>query len=320
MATRVLEAPSHPQFNLRVYQDNGSLLAALILPTDRRDRYILPGMLLRYCSSIFIFPNQNEWAIYTLQRDGTLGTALRHNGRAAVNPGNYIVMDKDKNPITVNLTTNSAPHRVRTRDTDTQSQVQSERDRLQTAFRNTLRERDGCCVISGPPRLTNIKCPFRGLDATHVFPVSMLEEWKRNGYRQYITDARPNSEIGESGLFSAQNGLLLCTDIHTQFDDFQVGIDPDAEYKIIVFGLDLGRIGGTRLRNTAISGADRVSPDLFRWHLRMCLYSNLKANAEPETLWEEDLGEDPMGSILRQPDAAERMEVELFTRLGGLVA
>jgi transglutaminase-like putative cysteine protease len=33
-----------------------------------------------------------------------------------------------KNPITVNLTSNSAPHRVRTHDPDTQSQVQRERD------------------------------------------------------------------------------------------------------------------------------------------------------------------------------------------------
>lgn len=63
-----------------------------------------------------------------------------------------------------------------------------------------------------------------------------------------------------------------------------------------------------------------MSPDLLRWHLRMCLYNNLKANAEPMPMWEEDLEEDPMGSILMQPDAAERMEVELFTRLGGLIA
>jgi hypothetical protein len=52
----------------------------------------------------------------------------------------------------------------------------------------------------------------------------------------------------------------------------------------------------------------------------MCLYENLKANTERQALWEEDLGEDPMSTILRQPDAAERMEVELFTRLGGLIA
>jgi hypothetical protein len=39
----------------------------------------------------------------------------------------------------------------------------------------------------------------------------------------------------------------------------------------------------------------------------------MKANTEHQPLWEEDLGEDNMGRILEQPDAAERMEVELFT-------
>lgn len=52
----------------------------------------------------------------------------------------------------------------------------------------------------------------------------------------------------------------------------------------------------------------------------MCVYRNMKANAEPQEDWEADLGEDDMGGILRQPDAAERMEVELFNRLGGLMS
>lgn len=52
----------------------------------------------------------------------------------------------------------------------------------------------------------------------------------------------------------------------------------------------------------------------------MCVYENMKANAEPQEYWEEDLGDDNMGQILKQPDAAERMEVELFTRLGELIS
>lgn len=77
------------------------------------------------------------------------------------------------------------------------------------------------------------------------------------------------------------------------------------------------------LRNSAIVGTNpnnRVSPDLLRWHLRMCVYKNMKANASPASWWEEDLGADDIGQILEQPDAAERMETELFTRLGGMVA
>lgn len=50
------------------------------------------------------------------------------------------------------------------------------------------------------------------------------------------------------------------------------------------------------------------------------MYRTMKANAEPQEDWGPVVGEDPMGQILGQPDAAERMEVELFNRLGGLVS
>lgn len=52
----------------------------------------------------------------------------------------------------------------------------------------------------------------------------------------------------------------------------------------------------------------------------MCMLAHMKANAEPQNYWEDDLGDDPMGQILEQPDASERMETELFTRLGAYVA
>lgn len=51
----------------------------------------------------------------------------------------------------------------------------------------------------------------------------------------------------------------------------------------------------------------------------MCVYWNFKASAEPQMPWEDDLVEDDIGEILEQPDAAERMEVELYTRLGELI-
>ncbi|KAJ5795668.1 uncharacterized protein N7518_004208 [Penicillium psychrosexuale] len=273
---------------------------------------------------------------YKLGANNTPGTtALQLNSGISVAPGNYMVLDLTRAPITIELTTNYAPRRVRTQDTGTQdtdfqSQGRSEWSRLQTKFRNSLRQRDGCCAITGQNRASSFKDPFRGLDATHVFPVSSIQEWRRDGYQQYITDPLPSTEIGQSRIYSAQNGLLLSADIHSLFDSFELGIDPDvrlfvydilsANYKIIVFGPDHTGIGGTRLRDSARSGTWRVSADLLRWHLRMCLYNNLKTNAEPQTVWEEDLGEDSMGEILSQPDVAERMEVELFTRLGELIA
>lgn len=52
----------------------------------------------------------------------------------------------------------------------------------------------------------------------------------------------------------------------------------------------------------------------------MCVYRNMKANADIRPVWHGDLGGDDMGEILEQPDAGHRMEVELFTRLGEQVA
>ncbi|CDM37708.1 hypothetical protein PROQFM164_S07g000056 [Penicillium roqueforti FM164] len=286
MPALVLETPRY----LQIYDSDGHLLAALEIPTVQQARYISEEMLCRYCWLLFISPNQNDIT-----------------GVSKVD--NRI----DHAPIIINLIPNCAPRRVRTQSADSQSQGQRE---CQNKFRNSLRTRDAACAITGPNAIASRRSPFRGLEATHVFPVSNVDEWQRNRYRRYITDTRPSSEIGESGLYSPQNGLLLRSDIHTHFDAFEIGIDPD----IIVFVTDTTGIGGTRLRNSALSGTLRVSANLLRWHLRMCLYKSLKVNAEPQTVWEEDLGEDPMGEILSQPDAAERMEVELFTRLGELIA
>ncbi|KAJ5174884.1 uncharacterized protein N7482_000761 [Penicillium canariense] len=244
---------------------------------------------------------------------------LREDRQTLVSPGNYIVRDhEDQTPITVQLTTKKAPRRVTTKDQSSGSLGQT------TLFRRTIRARDTICAISkGSAMVTKSDKPYRGLTASHIFPTSQLEEWNRHNYRLYITDPSPATEIGQSGLYSPQNGLLLSTTVHEDFDAFLVGVDPDADYKIIIFGGDPTGLGGARLKDSARNGTNpnnRVSAELLRWHLRMCVYSNMKANADPGPEWEEDLGSDDMGQILEQPDAGERMEVELFTRLGPRVA
>lgn len=80
-------------------------------------------------------------------------------------------------------------------------------------------------------------------------------------------------------------------------------------------------LGGRRLSESAISAQDpnhRVSDELLRWHLRMCILENMKGNAGPPS-WEHNLGPDDMGEILDEMDG-ERMEAELTSRLGSLLA
>ncbi|KAI2678613.1 hypothetical protein CBS147355_4498 [Penicillium roqueforti] len=273
MPALVLQSQRYPQLNLQVYNSNGALLASLAIPTAQQDRHISPEMLYRYCSFTFVFHNPSEREFYKLGANNTQGTtALQLNSGISVAPGNYMGLDLRHQLI--ELTTNYAPRRVRTQDTGTQDTGTQDTGTQDTGTQDPDSQSQG------------------------------RSEWSR---LQYITDPLPETEIGKSRIYSAQNGLLLSADIHSLFDSIELGIDPDANYKIIVFGPVPTGIGGTRLRDSARSGTWRMSADLLRWHLRMCLYNNLKANSEPQTVWEEDLGEDPRGEILSQPDAAERM-------------
>lgn len=70
--------------------------------------------------------------------------------------------------------------------------------------------------------------PFAAMQAVHVYPTSRISEWNQNNYRRlWMTDTRPASEIGQTGLFSPQNGLLLNTYLHDLWDSYKFGIDPD---------------------------------------------------------------------------------------------
>ncbi|KAJ6019300.1 hypothetical protein N7522_001367 [Penicillium canescens] len=285
--TRVLEEPRIREHNVRLYDNNGTLLASLQI--NPLQRHLTHEMLYRYCSMIFIIPGHQTWAIFPILHDESPGRVLRSDRQTPIKPGNYLVLDDGKH-----AKSRASQHRA-----------------------------------VSPPKIPalglkdNVKEIICGLHASHIFPTSQIAQWERENYQRYITDPSPASKIGSSKLYSPQNGLLLGPEAHEAFDKFKVGVDPDAGYKIIIFGKDSKGLGGTRLRDSARDGTDQkngVSANLLRWHLRMCVYRNMKANAEPQPLWDEDLGEDNMGQILEQHDAAERMEVELFTRLGSFVA
>ncbi|KAL1849198.1 hypothetical protein Plec18167_009592 [Paecilomyces lecythidis] len=314
----VLEQSTFEGRNLLLYDSNGAILGGLQVRSNRR--YLTPRMLYRYCGMIFEFPNGAEWRIFRLNANNSVGRMLRQVDHNTVNPGNYIILDQNKGALAISVTSDTAPRRLHSRSVGS-SQINRDRNLLQKNFRDRLRERDRVCAISGRHRLIKDR-PYASLEAAHIFPVSRVSQWDSQNFRTFITDTRPPSVIGASGLYSPQNGLLLTVDIHEAFDYWEVGVDPDEGYKVIDFSDDELRVGGRSLSSSAFNSPnpnDRVSPDLLRWHLRMCLLRNMKGNAGTPA-WESDLGPDNMGAILNEPDAGERMEVELFTRLGPLIA
>jgi hypothetical protein len=50
--------------------------------------------------------------------------------------------------------------------------------------------------------------------------------------RRYITDDAADSIQGPESINSIQNGILLRADIHSRFDSYQFGVNPDASHII----------------------------------------------------------------------------------------
>lgn len=60
----------------------------------------------------------------------------------------------------------------------------------------------------------------------------------------------------------------------------------------------------------------RVPDELFRWHHREAILARMKGGGVKPWDMHYPEGTDIMEDIREGPDAAERMEAELFTRLG----
>lgn len=85
-------------------------------------------------------------------------------------------------------------------------------------FRHGTRGRDGKCTVSGTVN-RNAPITWSGFEAAHVFPVEQEGVWIDNDFRTWVTDA--------SGINSLQTGLLMKGDIHKNFDNYLISINPD---------------------------------------------------------------------------------------------
>ncbi|KAF1812075.1 hypothetical protein P152DRAFT_397944 [Eremomyces bilateralis CBS 781.70] len=181
------------------------------------------------------------------------------------------------------------------------------------AFTEAVRSRDRRCIISGANVYTFDGVDFwNGFEAAHVFPLAYEGYWVERGYGRWIT-MQPT--IGGS-INSVQNGMLLASDIHQLFDAYDFSINPDDNYKVVVFRPNSRVVGDQHLDPTYFSRPDAPVDSLLRWHYRQAVLANMRGAGEP--VFEHDFppGSDIVGVILHGPKAAERMEFELFSRFG----
>ncbi|PMD12137.1 hypothetical protein NA56DRAFT_683493 [Hyaloscypha hepaticicola] len=182
-------------------------------------------------------------------------------------------------------------------------------------FTDAVRSRDGRCVITGTIATMADFNLWTGFEAAHIFPLAFEGIWEDYNFGRWIKSPL-NEEKSKGGkINSSQNGLLLRSDIYQLFDMYFISINPDDNYKIVCFGRDGAGIAGKYFDQRPLDDPQRPADQLLRWHFRQAVLTNMKGAGEP--VFEHDFppGSDIVGNILEGPQAAQRMEFELFSRL-----
>ena len=165
-------------------------------------------------------------------------------------------------------------------------------------------------------------------EAAHIFPVGVENIWRDGGFSKYITD------MGVTKINSCQNGFLLRSHVHKNFDQYLISVNPDVSslhylncvfayessqdgYKVVVFDWDLDGLDGRILDSVCRIPGDphRILDPILRWHFRQCVLGNMRGAGEPT--FENDFppGTDMMKAIREGPYSKERFELELVARL-----
>lgn len=112
------------------------------------------------------------------------------------------------------ITVSNEPWLVRTISVTNGSRISS--------FRDSVRERDGRCVITGHNVLarTGERSTY---EAAHIFPLAYRAHWIQHDFSRWIT----NPPKSGSSINSVQNGFLLRAHIRILFANYQLSINPD---------------------------------------------------------------------------------------------
>ncbi|KAK9320296.1 hypothetical protein V1517DRAFT_348304 [Lipomyces orientalis] len=185
------------------------------------------------------------------------------------------------------------------------------------SFPAAVRNRDRRCVITGVAMTQRELLLQRWTiyDAAHIFPVALESMFRNYNFGDLVVlDERDGS------VNSPQNGLLLQTHVHRLFDQYEISINPNDDYRIVCFLDDSLGLAGRQLDTICrdIEHPHHVNDNIF-WHFQQAVLANMRGAGEP--VFDEDIppGSDTMNAILSGPAPAERMEFELSSRLGDVM-
>jgi hypothetical protein len=102
------------------------------------------------------------------------------------------------------------------------------RSSRENSFRDSVRARDGKCVLTGVVNNGASEGMWTGFEAAHIFPLERRELWRQCNFDRLIT--RP----ARNPINSVQNGMLVSSSAHRLFDSFLISVNPDVS--------DLGKL------------------------------------------------------------------------------
>ncbi|OBZ78160.1 hypothetical protein A0H81_01947 [Grifola frondosa] len=255
--------------NVELKDCNGNVLAGFFQygSVSWRTFYAWLRVLILTCEPWSIYNDDRHAAVEYLSSD------------AIVLPGTYFLLSADRRPLCAVLT---SMHARRRQPTPPRLSPQEE------SFRNRVRARDGRCMIFGQQ-----SAPWSRLQAAHIFPRAHYVEWNRKGYPALITDAALEAQIGgPSKIGSVQNAVLLRSDLHWAWDEYEFGVDPDDGYRVTAFVGGLGDVNGRMLKLDHITDATLRPPDeLFRDHFLQGLLRHVRGVGERGWDYSETFGE-----------------------------
>ncbi|KAK9385248.1 hypothetical protein V1515DRAFT_617505 [Lipomyces mesembrius] len=178
------------------------------------------------------------------------------------------------------------------------------------SFPAAVRERDRRCVITGVAMTQRELGQQRWTryEAAHIFP--------NYNFRELVVLDECDGSVN-----SPQNGLLLQSHVHAMFDQYEISINPNDDYRIVCFLDDSLGLAGRQLDPVC---RDRGHPHhlndkILFWHFQQAVLANMRGAGEP--IFDEVIpsGSDTMNAIRSGPVPAERMELELSKRLGDVM-
>ncbi|RDW81471.1 uncharacterized protein DSM5745_05028 [Aspergillus mulundensis] len=268
------------------------------------------------CDSFLMFPGKPHvrWSLHHLKDDNEVGDLVSRTSDD-ITPDRYIILGPQSDVVDVQLSTQPAIRRAPSAQVVEVDDTGKSMRTNQAHFRNGVLNRDNeTCTITGwKGETTN--------QATHIFPVSKVKLWDDEGYARWITDTNSPRTIGPSKLFSMQNGLLLCLNVHILFDLFVLAINPDRGYRIVYFEQDENGIGGGTLNPSTRDCSDpnnRVSDECLRWHFHQAVLTNMRGVGErPWDLNPDEEGD--LGLMMEKENASEILEEVFADRLGAFI-